>query len=1089
MGTEAIDIMWIVLCAGLVFLMKGGFLCLESGLTRNKNSINTSMKNLIDVSVTAIVFWAWGYALHYGTSKGGIFGSSNFFPDYDSGTERFFAFMLFQLMFAIVCVTIPSGAIAERIRFHSYMIIAAVVAGIIYPVFGHWAWNGINLGEKTGWLSEQGFVDFAGSSVVHSVGGWASLAMLLIIGPRTGRFGKDGKPQRIPASNIPLASLGVILLWFGWIGFNGGSTLNIAEHSGEGLQYADQIGRILTNTIFAGAFGMMAATLVSWPLRGRAEVDLLMNGALAGLVAVTANCFAVSFMSAAIIGAVGALVMVGFVVLLEKFQIDDAVGAIPVHLGAGIWGTLAVGIFGKPELLGTGLTRMEQIGIQVLGIVVCAVWAFGATYIILKITNRFIPIRVSAESEYIGLNVSEHGESTALLEVFAVMQKQQETGDLSLRAPVEPFTEVGQVAEKYNQVMGALETAIARTDTIVRSAMDAIVTFSRDSLAILTLNPAAEMVFGYSAAELTGQPISRILPFDQDAQRIKHILHEAIQSSSHLEMEGQRADGTSFPMEVALAEADAGEAPFYTGIFRDVTERKAYEMELFRAKESAESSNRAKSTFLANMSHELRTPLNAIIGYGDMLLSQLYGPLADKQIDRVSRIVQNGHLLLAHINSVLDLSKIEAGRMEVYLEMFGLSNLLASVVSTSTPLVQKNNNQFVTDFQEPLGAMHSDVSKIQQILLNLLSNAAKFCENGTITFSCQRRQRKAMEWFEFKVSDTGIGMTEEEINRIFEEFSQADVSTTRKYGGTGLGLAICKRFSLMLGGDIEVTSEAGQGSTFTLLLPIDARSVKDFAPSDAGWEEVETERGSLRNLVLVIDDDPAVRELMVHYLESEGFKVRTAISGEEGLRMAKELKPGLITLDVMMPGMDGWSVLSNLKQDPETNSIPVIMLTIVDDRNAGYALGATDYLSKPVQRDRLLSVLNKYRCDDDACPVLVVDDEESVRQMLRDLLEAEGWEVREAQNGKVALQELKNGLPELILLDLMMPEMDGFEFIETVRNHPDYREIPIVVITARDLNEEERHTLAGGVERVLQKGQYDRDTLLHEMRRLVNRMI
>ncbi len=1085
MGTEVIDVMWIFISAGLVFLMQAGFLSLESGLTRSKNNINVAIKNLTDFGLTTVLFWMFGYALMFGKSTGGLFGTDNFLPDYE-GQERLFGFLLFQLMFCGTAVTITSGAIAERVRFSSYLILTVIVAGLVYPIYGHWVWNGANIGNATGWLGDMGFIDFAGSSVVHSVGGWASLAVLLVIGPRAGRFAEDGTVRKISGSNLPVATLGVILLWFGWFGFNGGSVLSIADVDGADYQSVDIVARVLTNTIVAGSFGMVAALLVGWQLRGLADVDLVINGSLAGLVGITANAFAVSLVEAAIIGSISGLVMLGVDMLLLRLRIDDAVGAIPVHLGAGIWGTLAVGLFGDLDMMGTNLNRGEQIGVQVLGIVLCAVWTLSVVYILVKIIDRVSPFRVSAEDEQIGLNVSEHGATTDLLNLFNVMNEQQTTGDLSLRVPYEPFTEVGQIALRYNRVMDALETAMGHTEGIIRSAMDGIVTVSRETMNIMSFNPAAELVFGIPANEMIGQPIHTLINIqNQDTQPadVITLFRRAASSHNHLELQGNRSNGEQFPLEVAITETTRTEEAFYTAILRDITDRKKFEYEILDARDKAEVANRAKSTFLANMSHELRTPLNAVIGYGDMLLDGLYGDMNDKQSDRITRIVQNGKLLLEHINRLLDLSKIEAGRMEVYNEYFELPKLLNTVVGTITPALEKNNNQLQINFADDVGIIFSDYTKIQQILLNLLSNATKFTKDGIIELNAQRVEINNVQLVEIGVSDNGIGMSDEEMSIIFDEFSQADLSTTREFGGTGLGLAICKRFSNMLGGDIYVRSHKGSGSTFTLLVPV---NVQHSQPLQRPVDEAEPL--VFNNKVLVIDDDPAVRELLDHYLTSNGYEVYTARDGEEGFEYAKNIQPAIITLDVMMPQVDGWTALTKLKADSSTTNIPVIMLTIIDDRNTGFALGATDFINKPIDRNILLRTVNKYRCEAKACPVLVVDDEAEMRRVLSDLLVADGWELHEAENGAVALEKLEELGPVVVILDLMMPVMDGFEFLENIRATEIYKDLPVIVVTARDLNDTDRQRLTGQVERILQKGEYQREDLLQELNQIVSRL-
>jgi len=491
-----------------------------------------------------------------------------------------------------------------------------------------------------------------------------------------------------------------------------------------------------------------------------------------------------------------------------------------------------------------------------------------------------------------------------------------------------------------------------------------------------------------------------------------------------------------------------------------------------------EIASRHKSEFLANMSHELRTPLNAIIGYSEMLQEDAADLGAERFVADLQKIHASGRHLLELINAVLDLSKIEAGKMDLYLETVDIASLVRDIGAVIKPLAEKNTNRLNLEFDETIGTMHADLTKVRQSLFNLLSNACKFTERGTVALAVARERDDAGEWVTFTVSDTGIGMTPEQMARLFEEFSQAEASTARKYGGTGLGLALSRRLCRMMGGDITMASVPGEGSTFTMRLPAAVPETKPdaapAAPSPGAAEAAGT--------VLVIDDEATVRDLMQRFLVKEGFRVALATGGEEGVRLAKELRPDAITLDVMMSGMDGWAVLSALKADPDVADIPVIMLTIIDDRNLGYALGASDYLTKPLDRERLLSVLNKYRRE---APVLVVDDDVALRELLRRILEGAGYTVVEAENGRVALERLRTMAPGVILLDLMMPEMDGFEVVTEMRRHEAWRAIPIVVVTAKELTAEDRQRLNGYVERILQKGAYTRDTLLAEVRDLV----
>ncbi len=501
----------------------------------------------------------------------------------------------------------------------------------------------------------------------------------------------------------------------------------------------------------------------------------------------------------------------------------------------------------------------------------------------------------------------------------------------------------------------------------------------------------------------------------------------------------------------------------------------------------AEAANRAKSGFLANMSHELRTPLNAIIGYSEMLIEDAEDMGEDDFVADLKRIMSAGRHLLELINGVLDLSKIEAGKMELFLETFDIHAALDEIIGTVQPLVDKNENTLVTRFDENLGFMHADMTKVRQSLLNLLSNACKFTELGKVILECHRESAGGRDLITFIVQDSGIGMTPEQVRKVFEPFVQADDSTTKKYGGTGLGLVITKRFSEMMGGFVDVESEAGKGTTFTLKLPADVTiSPEELQPSD---ETVPQERPAGRPTILVIDDEASARDLTGRYLKKEGFHVLTASSGSEGIRIAGEQEPDAIILDVIMPGMDGWAVLSELKADPKLASIPVIMLTVVDDRGTGYALGASDYISKPIDQHRLARVLKKYRSGDGSPIALVVEDDGPTREMFRRILEKEGWKVAEAENGRIGLKKLSEQIPTLVLLDLMMPEVDGFQFLTSMRENELWDSVPVVVVTSKDLTSVDRERLEGRVKTILQKGAYSREELLKEVRDLVRKSL
>ncbi len=741
---------WIMLCAVLILLMQAGFMCLESGLTRSKNNINVASKNLADFGVSILVFWLLGYALMFGESLYGWIGINQFFFTIDELSPEQGVFFFFQAMFCGTAVTIISGAVSERMRFDAYVIITILVAGLIYPVFGHWVWSGALTGASDGWLANIGFIDFAGSTVVHSIGGWVALAAVIIIGPRTGRFPHSGKQhaREITGHSMPMAILGVWLLWIGWFGFNGGSMLSLGQGSIN----------ILLNTLLGGVGGMIAGMMMSWHYYKQVQVKILLNSSLAGLVAITAGCHLFSSVDALLVGGIGAVWMVWADRLLLRLRLDDVVSAFPVHTAAGIWGTLAVALFAPADSFGPGVSAGEQLLSQAIGIVACAVWAFGLAYIILSYIDRIHPLRIGRKQEQLGLNISEHNATTEFSELIHTMRVQALTADLSLRVYAEPYSDASPIAHHYNQVLEKLEQET------------------------------------------------------KQAQEMANLAHEARQQleTTHLALKHQYEELKN-TKQVAHSQA------------QQVDELQSLSKKLADAKTAAEEANLHKSRFIANMSHELRTPLNAIIGYSEMLEEEAEDLGEYSMTQDLHKIRSAGSHLLGLINDILDLSKLEAGKMTLYLEWFQVEQLLHEVSSTVQPLIEKNHNEFKLDIVCKPGEIYTDLTKLRQILFNLLSNASKFTQNGEIRLRVDRKiLADKSETLLLEVKDNGIGMSAEQQAKLFQAFVQADESTTRKYGGTGLGLAISQKFVHLLGGKIRIESALNEGSCFCIELPTEA---------------------------------------------------------------------------------------------------------------------------------------------------------------------------------------------------------------------------------------------------------------------------
>ncbi|ODR88616.1 response regulator [Sinorhizobium alkalisoli] len=518
---------------------------------------------------------------------------------------------------------------------------------------------------------------------------------------------------------------------------------------------------------------------------------------------------------------------------------------------------------------------------------------------------------------------------------------------------------------------------------------------------------------------------------------------------------------------------DGGTVAVYT----DITELKLRQVELERAKSNAESASEAKSRFLASMSHELRTPLNAIIGYSEMLIEEAQEQEEEAFVPDLEKIASAGRNLLSLINDILDLSKIEADRMEVFLETFDVAELLRDVSATVAPLMAKNENALVQEFGADLGVMTSDQTKLRQNLFNLLSNAAKFTKAGRVTLSVRREARADVDWLVFKVSDTGIGMTPEQQERLFNPFTQADASTTRNYGGTGLGLSITRSFSRMIGGIVTVESEVGEGSVFTMEVPAEC------GQQTSEEQTAEASPAAPGRTALIIDDEPAARSLIAKALAEAGLASIEAASGAEGIAAARTHRPAAIILDIIMPHQDGWAVLRALKSDPELCTIPVILATILADRELGLSLGAVEYLTKPIDTEKLIRTIEA--CGGGNRDVLVIDDDRASRDFLRRILVKRNWTVHEAADGIRGLELMKRLLPRLVLLDLLMPEMDGFETLSEMQRIPELQKIPVVVVTSKDLSAKELRWLRDRAVAVVNKGANSRSQLVEALERQI----
>jgi len=608
---------------------------------------------------------------------------------------------------------------------------------------------------------------------------------------------------------------------------------------------------------------------------------------------------------------------------------------------------------------------------------------------------------------------------------------------------------------------------------------------TRNTLAASLGIMALSSLLGIAAARILTRSIQRVS--DAAGEMSRGNLEQQLPEHPIREIDGLASSFNSMANDLKL---------LYGRLQAQIIDLETKEISLTEAKTNAEVANRAKSTFLANMSHELRTPLNAIIGYSEMVEEELQDSGEEDLAQDVDKIKTAGKHLLSILNDVLDLSKIESGKMDLYIETFSIGSMLNDLCVTINPVITKNDNSLVVNVGDNIDSMSSDVTKLRQSLINLLGNAAKFSQNKEIQLNVSADSNiKGEHEIVFQVKDQGIGMTKEQLDKLFQAFVQADASTTRKYGGTGLGLAITQKFCHMMGGSIQVKSEPGVGSAFTIRLPKHHKKTEGLSDpnpgadgsSDSGMESEAITPNPNHTKLLLIDDDPIMQDLIRRYFGTRGFNVMIASGGKEGLEKAKSTQPEVILLDVMMPEMDGWSVLNSLKTDPDLASIPVVMTTMVENRKLGFALGASDYLVKPLDRQQLNIVLAKYgnnKNNNEPTALVVEDDPESLEITSR-TLERDGWRVIQATNGREALDRLNETIPSVIILDLMMPVMDGFEFVEAVRANPLWQSLLIVILTAKDLTDADRAQLNGHVSRIYKKPEGESQDMLEELHRLV----
>lgn len=1108
--------------------MQIGFCMLETGSVRSKNVINVAFKNLMDFVTACLVFWAVGFGFMYGVSVYGLFGSSQFLVQHGSVDG---AFLIFQMMFCGTAATIIGGALAERTRFSVFIIISVIVAAIVYPIAGHWAWSGSLEGDPSGWLGQIGFIDFAGSSVVHGVGGWFALAAVIVIGARLGRFDPDAPPIR--AGNFPVATGGVLVLWFGWFGFNGGS----------GLVFGSSVSSILLNTSLAASSGGMALVLIAFLRDRKPNIGASINGVLAGLVGVTAGCHIFSTIDAVLVGIISAAVCAGVTQKLEDFGIDDVLCAFPVHGAAGFVGTLLVAILGDSSAFPAGHTMIQQLGIQLTGASAIAVWAFGIGFVSLTFLSKLMPLRVTSEEEVQGLNIAEHGASTDLLDLLNDMHRKGDGGSFDKGVAVDPHTEVGQIASEYNRVLKRVREEIETREEAWKQLKEAthfqfifdnthegIIQLSLSG-EVLEANPAAVSLLGYRTKEqlieVSGVWLNQSILTDATVRT--HIIDELDRAGVVRDQEfdfRRHTDSKTGHVSVGfrLVEGNDDQNACYLVSMIDITDRRANER-LQDERDAAEAASEAKSLFLANMSHEIRTPLNGVTGMIELLSRTDLSPQQSRYTDIAATSAQ---ALLSVINNILDVSKIEAGKLELECNEFDLHEILGDVADMFAPQAASKKLEIINALSPDVPTrVLGDGERIRQVLVNLLNNAVKFTDEGSISLESHlKASLNGAVQLQFVVRDTGCGIPQAAVDTLFEAFTQADVSTTRQYGGTGLGLTICRQLVELMRGHIRVESEEGVGTSFIvdLVLPL-------------GEIENQTLTGQLEAIhrgkrILVVDDHQANLTIVCDLLKPYGLFVATAPEAGPAIKAIEQAHAAgtpfdLLLLDFHMPNMDGGELARTIRKNLAYSKTQIVMLTSVDQAISNEerkALGIESSITKPLRASRFFEAMNTVlaKVPDvnagssevaDSAPapaqetapapiptkpitpagtrgsLLLVEDNPVNQMVAEGLLEDMGYSVVVADNGQEAIDILTKQSFDAVLMDCQMPVLDGFEATRQWRQFEASNSrvaLPIIALTANAVKGDRERCLEAGMDDYITKP-IDVDALTDILNQFVQR--
>ena len=1089
-----------IIAAFMVFLMQAGFLMIEAGSVRSKNSVNVAQKNVSDMILCVVCYSLVGFGIMYGTTMGGYFGLGGVKTALED-VGGWPTLLIFNLAFCSVTATIVSGAVAERMRIGAYFLSTIMIALVVYPVFGHWAWGNTIITSNLAFLANLGFVDHAGGVVVHALGGFYALAAILLLGSRAGRFDDEGHILPISGHNSVLALSGALILFVTWIPFNTGAM----EPGTQAFANA------ALGTVVAGAVGGLSGKLLGFFLQGRIfNPTSSFNGILGGLVAITSCVHMLGPFGAAAIGAIGGICAVGGAhFLLYKAKIDDPVGVVPVHGFAGIIGAIAFPLFANQALPAGGVGA--QMAIQAAGVLACIAWAMGMGFVVIGSLKLFNFLRVSEAQEYLGLNYGEHlaGVTNARLEtVMDASQKAHKKTRVNPRAAASPRAASNEIEYALNHLTEEnaeqrkeIEKALEMFQTSVESMTDGLLIYDADGI-VVQLNSAFTNIMNERGVSCEiGMERQEFLTnlfnaghFKTDEKSVDVWLKQYVaEMDLWAEQEGnfQTPNGRTY-LSRSRPIKNGGQILTIS----DITE-------VQNALTAARLAEKSKAEFLANMSHEIRTPMNGILGMTEILS---LGELNGQQKTFIDTISRSGNALMTIINDILDFSKIEAGQTKLDSSPFILRDSIEDVTALlSSSAADKGIDLLVRVLPDLPTTFVGDVGRIRQILTNLVGNALKFTHFGHVLIDIDGKVVEQNAELTIKIHDTGIGIPEDQLPFVFEKFRQVDGSTTREYEGTGLGLSITSSLVELMEGTISVDSTLEKGSVFTvrLTLPIHA----DLQPkADIPVEIIGAN-------IIVVDDNAINRNILREQIKHWRCKSAAVASGAKALTVLanavqRNIKIDMMIIDYHMPGMNGEELFNTLKQ--QYPHIPVLMLTSVNQDVMTQRLlrnGIAGVLTKPARSSLLLDTITtclfnsqglshdivKTQVDisqkrvaplsgtlqsaissdvSDRFDVLVAEDNETNQIYIRYILEKMGLSFKIVSNGRAAVDRWASHNPRAILMDISMPELNGYEATQKIRKleAKNGRErTPIIAVTAHSLKGDEKRCLDAGMDDYISK--------------------